>query len=162
MLTLGATFEGLELLRNRVVDRLVIAALEVEQRYVFHRAPIAPVQGVRVAHEQRSRDRLSLALCQHHDDVFGQRGTEAQEELEVEVRRRAMRGVGAAVAAVEELPVFSGDRLALEPAERNARVTHAAALLADVLAPLVRKAREEVVEACVALVLPVELHRAAH
>src|SRR5438067_11445100 len=73
-----------------------------------------------------------------------------------------MRGVGAAVAAVEEFPVRALDGGAFEPAKSDACLAHAAALLADVLAPRVRQPAKEILEVGVALVLPVELHRAAH
>ena len=46
-----------------------------------------------------------------------------------------MRGIGAAVAAVEELPLLAPYSGPFEPAERDARPVYAPALLADVLAP---------------------------
>src|SRR5258708_28328994 len=73
-----------------------------------------------------------------------------------------MRRVGAAIATVEELPVAPLDRRAFQPAQADTGLGYAAALLADVLAPRVRQAREEIVEVGVAVVAPMHLHRAAH
>src|SRR5438094_2206733 len=162
VLALRAALEGFELAGNGVLDRLVVAALEVQQRHMLQRAPVAAVERALIAQEERTGDRPRVALREHHRDVRGQRGAQPHEEFEAEIRRRAVRGIGAAVAAIEELPVLAPDRGPFEPAKRDARLVYAAALLADVLAPGVREAREEIVEARVTFVRPVELHRAAH
>src|SRR5690606_2310463 len=49
----------------------------------------------------------------------------------------------------------------VQPAEGDALLAHAPALLADLLALLAREAFQELVEARVARVVPVELHAAA-
>src|SRR2546426_10963204 len=76
------------------------------------------------------------------------------------MRRRAVRRIGAAVAAVEESPAAPLDRAPFEPAAAHAGRAQLAPLLADVLAPGVRQAREKAFEIRVRVVAPVELHRA--
>ena len=46
VLSLRAAFEGLQAPRDGVLDRLVVAAFEVQQRHVLERPPIAPINGV--------------------------------------------------------------------------------------------------------------------
>ena len=75
-----------------------------------------------IGQEKGAGDRPALALGQHHREVLGQARADAQEELQAEVRARAVRRVGAAVAAVEEFPVAPLDRGALEPAQPHARL----------------------------------------
>src|SRR5262245_44344232 len=160
VLALRAAFEHLQAVRDRVFDRLVVAAFEMQQRHVLERAPVTSVEPVFVLDEERACDRPARALGDHQREVLRQRGADAQEEIQAEIGARAVLGVGAAVAAVEELPVPALDRLPLEPRKRNPRLAHPPALLADVLAPLVRHAQQEVVEVGVPGVAPVELYRA--
>src|SRR3954463_13396028 len=72
-----------------------------------------------------------------------------------------VRGVGMPVAAVEELPFLPADFRALVPAECDPAVAHAAPLLADVLAPRMRQAREKLLEIRIPVVGPMKLHGAA-
>ena len=72
-----------------------------------------------------------------------------------------VRPVGVAVTPVEELPVLALDLGAAQPLKTNACVMHLAPFLFEVLPLLVGEARQEVVEVDVAIVLPVELHRAS-
>ena len=71
VLALRAALEGFELAANGVLDRLVVAALEVQQRHVLHRAPVAAVEHALVAQEECTGDRPRVALRKHHHDVRG-------------------------------------------------------------------------------------------
>lgn len=44
VLALRAAFEYLQAMRDRVLDALVVAGLEVQAGYVFHCAPMAAIQ----------------------------------------------------------------------------------------------------------------------
>src|SRR3954466_2476501 len=160
VLALGAAFEHLDAAADRELDRLVIAAFEVQQRHVLDRAPIAAIQGSGVPEKQGRGNRPALAFGQHHRQIPGHTFAEAQKKLQVEVGARAVCRIGRAVAAIEEFPMASLDRLALEPAQRDACLAYAAPLLANILAPRMAQPREELPEVPVALVPPVKLDRA--
>src|SRR5260221_5011209 len=51
VLALRAAFEGRYFPGDRVLDRLVVAALEMQERDVLHRTPVAAVKAVRVAQQ---------------------------------------------------------------------------------------------------------------
>jgi hypothetical protein len=161
VLALRAALEHLQPAADGKLDRLVIAALEVQERHVLERAPVAPVERGFVPEEERGSNRLAAALGDEQRQVAGQRGADAQEEVQAEIGARAMLGVGPAVAAVEELPVPPFDRVSFQPREGNAGFAHAVTLLADLLAPLAGHAAQKGVEVRVARVAPVKLHRAA-
>jgi hypothetical protein len=105
VLALGAALENLELLANGEVDRLVIAAFEMQQRHVLERTPIPAVQGLFVSNQKRSGHRTPAALCQHQHHVVCHGLAEAQKKIEIEVRAGAMLGVSTPVALGEEFPV---------------------------------------------------------
>jgi hypothetical protein len=71
-----------------------------------------------------------------------------------------MQRVGAPVATMEEIPVAARRLAAGKPAESDAGSGDAPALLADLLALVVRELREERLEGRIAGVAPVELHAA--
>src|SRR5882724_13054687 len=70
------------------LERLVIADLEMQQRHVADRAPIAAVQHPGRENIEGARDRLSIELGKHHHEVFGKRLAEPPEELQIEIGRR--------------------------------------------------------------------------
>src|SRR3546814_7324621 len=65
--------------------------------------------------------------------------------------------VGVDIEAVEGVPVARRDLVAAERADRDPGLRDPAPLLGDVLALAAGKVAEEIVEAAVALVVPVEL-----
>src|SRR5688572_6423781 len=62
VLALRAALEHLQALRDRVLDRLVVAALEVQQRHVLERAPVTTVKRFIVLDEKCGSDRAAAAL----------------------------------------------------------------------------------------------------
>src|SRR5258706_13940733 len=72
-----------------------------------------------------------------------------------------MGRVRPAVAAVEEIPVGGGSFAPRDVAQPHFGAGHAATLLADLLALVALERGEEILEACVAGITPVELHAAA-
>ena len=56
VLALRAAFEYLQAARDRVFDRLVIAALEMKQRQLLDGAPVPAVEGAAVGKKQRRCD----------------------------------------------------------------------------------------------------------
>ena len=105
--------------------------------------------------------RAVLALGDDEENPVRHARSQSPEERAVEVGRRAVRVVGPAVAVGEEIPVGLARLAPGHAAQRDARLAHATALLADLLALVVGKLREEILEAAVARVSPVELHAQA-
>ena len=77
------------------------------------------------------------------------------------MRLAAMAVVGIGVAAVEMIPVGVGAVATFDPAKCHAELVEFLPLLTDLLALVVRHCGEEVVEAAVARIVPVELEAAA-
>src|SRR4051812_4177355 len=72
-----------------------------------------------------------------------------------------MRGIGIFVAAIEEFPVVGACARAVLPSIADSAFGYVRAILADLLALVVRERCEEFVEAGIALVLPAELDAVA-
>src|SRR5687768_16933484 len=115
----------------------------MQQRNVLERTPVPAIEDSLGDEIERGCDSAPVALGEDQQRVLRQRCADAQEELQVQVRFRAVRGIGAPVAALEEFPVLAPDLRAAQPAERDARLAYAAPLLADRLAPPVGQLREE-------------------
>ncbi len=147
---------------DAVRQRLVVGRLEVQAWVVLDRAPVAAVHhrglGAWIDHQQRAGDIVAIAHGDHQQQVLGHRPADLQEAVEVQVGRRMVLAVGGPIAAVEEAPVGLGGRGAGYAAEGDARVVHAAAFGADVLALLLLQCGQEVIEAGEPGIAPVELH----
>src|SRR3954464_7570525 len=160
VLALRAALEALEAAGDGEFDRLVVATFEVQERHMLERAPVAAVECLLVVEEQRAGDGTRFAFGDDHRYVVRQRCPETAEKRQVQIGVGAVRGVGAAIAAVEELPIAWGQVLAEYPAQIGPGFPHATALLADVLASRMGQAREKALEVGITFVAPVELHGA--
>src|SRR5712671_5607848 len=154
---LRASLEDTDAAFYAELQRLVIADLEMQQRHVADRAPVAAVQHERRENIEGARDRLSIELGKHHQEVFGKRLAEAAEELQIEIGRRVMRMVGVVVAAREKAPVLVADFGSCQPAHVHARFPYPPSLLADFLALLGGEIGEKLVEIRVSAVFPMKL-----
>ena len=161
VLALRTAFEDLQPVRDRVLDALLVAGLEVQARQVFQRAPVAAVQTLAVLHAERARGGLTVAVGDDQHDVVGHGLAQLREEGGVEMRLAAVPRVGVGIASVEKGPVGVGAVAALDPAEAHPQAGELLPFLADLLALVVSERGEEIVEAGVALVEPVELESAA-
>ena len=56
VLALGAGLDALEPVRDRIVDRLIVAELEMQERMMLDRAPVAAVERVRADEIDRAGD----------------------------------------------------------------------------------------------------------
>lgn len=161
VLALGAAFEPGDLLGDAKFQRLVVGRFEMQAGHMLQRAPVAAVQRAAVVHRERRGDGFAVALGHGQEQVVRHGLADAQEEIEIEIGRGVMRGVGMAVAAVEEAPVGFLDFLAAQGEKAHALLGHLAPFGQDVLAFLAVQRGGEFVKAGVALVMPVELHAAA-
>ena len=161
VLALRAALEELEAALDAELDRLVVAGLEVQPRVKLGRTPVAAVQRAAGVHVERAGHRLAVALADHQQEILRHVARQAPKEGAVQVGCGVMLAVGAVVAPGEEVPVLLAGLAAGKPAEDDAGVAHAAALLLDLLALVVVHARQEIVEIAIARVLPVELDAGA-
>src|SRR5882724_13121525 len=154
VLALCAPLEDTDAALYAELQRLVIADLEMQQRHVADRAPVAAVQHERRENIEGARDRLSIELGKHHHEVFGKRLAEPPEELQIEIGRRVMRAVRVVVAAREKAPVLVADFGSCQPPHLHARFPYPPPLLADFLALRRGEIGEKLVEIRVATVFP--------
>ncbi len=71
VLALRAGLEAGEPLANAVLDAAVVAELEMQAVEVAARAPVAPVQRVRAAQQDRAGDGLAADACKLDHQVSG-------------------------------------------------------------------------------------------
>ncbi len=83
------------------------------------------------------------------------------KEIQVQVGRRTVFGIGMRIAAVEKAPVGLARLRAADVAEADAGLGHLAPLGTDVLALLLLQRRQEILEVAIAGIDPVELDAAA-
>src|SRR4051794_8068272 len=83
VLALRAALEESQRARDRILDRLVVAALEMQKRDVLERAPVAPVKGFVIMQEKRGCDTCAVLFRQHHGDVACKSGADAHEKLQI-------------------------------------------------------------------------------
>src|SRR5580765_3348868 len=102
VLALRAALEHTDTALYAELQRLVVADLEMQQRHVADRAPVAAVQHERRENIEGARDWLPIELGKHHQEVFGKRLAEPAEELEIEIGGRVMRVIRVVVAAREK------------------------------------------------------------
>src|SRR5690606_25350547 len=76
VLALGAGLDRRQPVRQGEVDGLVVAELEMQERLLAGRAPVAPVEGVSADQAQGSRNRLVAVIGEHEDDAVGHGGRE--------------------------------------------------------------------------------------
>src|ERR1700712_4308069 len=67
--------------RDRLVDCLVVTQLEMQERLVDERAPIAPVERVATDEIERAGDRHALGISQDEQDLLTHPLTDQRESL---------------------------------------------------------------------------------
>src|SRR4026207_1412646 len=157
VLALRAGFEALQALLDTVLDSLVIARLEMQAVKLGRGAPIASVERVAAAEEDRGRNRRALQLGELHDDCAGECCRDRAEELRIEIVLVAAHLEGAGRKSEHDAPQPRVHFLASQRAELNAVLLHTSALAQGLLALVGAERREKGVEARVAAVVPVEL-----
>jgi hypothetical protein len=161
VLALGPCLDARDAMGDRVVDRAVIAKLEMQEGRVHHRAPVAPVQRIGAAQVQGAGHGLPVALGQHEHDAIAKPFAKQRPE--------AGRQVGGApalvhrrqVEAMERVPERGRRRAAQHGAEGEAALRRLPPLAPDLLALARRQRAKERIEIGIARVVPVELHALA-
>ena len=155
---LRAGLDALQPVLDRPVDRAVIAKLEMQERPVAAAAPVAAVQRLGCPPGSARPPPACRLLGHHQHHAVAQPLAQQREERARQIGRAPLAIHRRAIEAVERVPVRLGDVGAAQRMERQAGGVGIAPLAPQHLALARRQRAEEIVEAGVAGVLPMELH----
>ena len=139
----GALRAGLDArkpVRDRELDGLVVANLEMQERVLLDRPPIAAVERIRADHVQRARHVAPGALGEHQEQPVGHRRPEQAEAAPVEIGRAPFARAGVHVEGEERVPMRLAEVAARDPFDLDAAGHRLAPFLTDRL-PLARDER---------------------
>src|ERR1043165_721906 len=125
VLALRARLEAPQTLLDTVLDSLVIARLEMQAVELRRCAPVAAVERVATAKEDRGRDRRALHLGELYDDRAGQRRRNRAEEFGIEIVLMPAHFEGARREAEHDVPQPGIHFLARESTEPDAALMDA-------------------------------------
>ncbi len=157
VLALRAGLDADQSVLNGEVDGLIITDLEMQERVVLGRAPVAAVEGVAADEVDGAGDPAAGALGHHQEDAVGHRRAGDGEEFARQIGPAPFARAGVHVELEEGVPHAFGQVRAGQPVHLDAGRERVLALAANALALARGEAGEEVVEAGVAVILPVEL-----
>src|SRR3990170_2200040 len=157
MRALSAGLDAAKAMGNGVLDRLIIAELEVQARVMLDRAPVAPVQAIAADQVQGAGDGAAGALGEDQETTVRHGCAEQREKAPVEVGLSPFAAASVHVEGEDVVPVGLGDGAAGHMLDGDPRCEGLGALLSDRLALARGEAVEEVVERPVSAVAPLEL-----
>src|SRR3569833_391454 len=158
VLALRAGFDDLEAVLDREVDRLIVADLEMQERVVLDRTPVAAEQRIAADEVDRACDPPALTLGHYEQHVLGHAVPDQRKEFAVQIGPAPFARAGLHIEIEKRVPGVLGDIVAGEPVDGDASGCQGVPTFAfDRLAvPRIERA-EEFVEAGKALIVPVEL-----
>ena len=109
VLALGTGLDPRQLVADGVVDRLVVAELEMQAGVVLDRAPVAAVQAVAADQVERARHRPPIAHGEDQQAAIGHRLAQPGEEFAIEVGPAPLAAARVHVEGEERVPVGFGD-----------------------------------------------------
>src|SRR5258708_30613644 len=124
----------------------------------FLSSPITAVERVAGDDIESRSHREPRAVRQYQQQGPGHGLRQAQEEIEIQIRRRMVRPISPVVAFHEDPPVGTGRLVSTQPAKFDSRLAHLAPLLADFLELVVVHARLIIVDISDTLVAPLDLN----
>ncbi len=157
VLALGAGLDTLQAVRDREIDGLVVAHFKVQAGMVLRGAPVASIEAVAADHMEGARDRATVPHRQHEQRGFARCRADQREGAAVEVGPAPLARSRIHVEREERVPVGFRDLASAQPHDLKARAQCFLALLAHRLALAGCERAQEIVEALVAVVGPVEL-----
>ena len=153
---LRAGFDASESVPDRVFDRLVVAELEVQERPVLDRSPVAPVNRLRAQEVERTGNPPPAPPRHHQHDAVAHGTADDREERTVEIGPPPLARAGVHVEVEERVPDRLGQFGAAQPDNLDA-VLSFLALPPDGF-PFARgEGGEKIVETLVTVIEPVEL-----
>src|SRR4029450_9264712 len=87
VVALGAGLDALQAVGDGVVDRLVVAGLEMQEGVALQAAPVAAIERVVALKVERAADRAAVGLGHHQHDLVGHGRAEDVEGGAWRVRR---------------------------------------------------------------------------
>ncbi len=131
---LCAGLDALQTALDCEVDSLIVADLEVEERVMLDRTPVAAEQRVRSDKIDCARDPFFVALCHHQQHVVGHGIADLRKELAREVRSPPFARAGLHIEFKESIPRIWRDVGASECINSNTIRQRITALATDRLA----------------------------
>src|SRR5450759_4971919 len=157
VLALGAGLDARQSVGDRVFDGLIVAQLEMQKRMVLDGAPVAPVDRIDPEKIDGAGNPAPGAAGHHQQDAVAHLLADDREEFAGKVGPAPFARAGVHVEGEKGVPHRFGEIGAGEPDHLDAGLQRLLALAADGLAFAGREAAEEVVEAGVAGIHPMEL-----
>ena len=157
VLALGPGLDPLQPVCDRVVDGLIVADLEMQERVVLDRAPIAAVERIGADEIDGACDPAAGAARHHQQDAVAHSFADDRKEFAGEIGPAPFARAGFHVEGEEGVPDALRQVVAGEPVDLDAGAQRFLALPPDRLAFARGKRREEIVEGRVAAILPMEL-----
>src|SRR5438270_8426370 len=96
-------------MRDRELDRTVIAALEMEEAVLAVGAPIAAVDRVTAEDVESAGDVVAATLCHDQHDLIGHALADQREEAPVQIGRAPLPVGGREIEPVEGVPDLLGE-----------------------------------------------------
>ncbi len=131
VLSLRSGLDDSQTLFDRIVDGLMVANFEMQERMVFDTAPVA-------AKDARAADKVdgasyvaALPLCHHQKDVLCHQLSNMGEESAGQIGAAPLAAPGVHVESEELIPNFFGQVFASQPVNCNAVGQRRLALLAQ-------------------------------
>src|SRR5262249_38657519 len=146
-----------KLVLDRVVDRVVVANLEMQERVLLDAAPVAAEQDIGADEVDGARNPAIVALGHDQQDAVAHLLADDRIERAVEIRPAPFARAGLHVELEESVPDAFGQLRAGQPMHRDAVLECIGALASDHLAFARGEGGEEILEAAVARVLPMKL-----
>ena len=109
VLALGAGLDPPQSARKRKIDRLIVADLEMQERPVLDRAPVAAVKRVIADEIDRAGDIAPAAARHHQEDAVGERRPDQVEERTGQVGAAPFARASVNVELEERVPMLSPD-----------------------------------------------------
>src|SRR5262249_34546236 len=157
VLALGAGLDAGELVLDGVLDGLIIAELEVQERVVLACAPMAAEQRVRANEVDGAGDPAPVALGHHQQDAVAHLLADERIKLPRQIRTAPFARAGFHVEGEEGVPHAFGEIRAREPIDADAGRERVRAFAPDGFALARGERRQERIEGGVAGILPMEL-----
>src|SRR5689334_1050201 len=157
VLALRAGFDDLQPVLDRKIDRLIVADLEMQERMVLDRTPIAAEQRIRADEIDGARDPSAVALGHDQENVLAHALADQRKELPREIGPSPFARAGFHVEAEEGVPGVLGDVVTGQPVNADVGRDRLAALSLDRLAMARIETAEKIVEGRKTLVVPVKL-----